>query len=59
MKVLMVNRITKKNVMASFHGWGSIVSLLVNPLLGGSLLFPTKFAKIAGAHFINFRTMKG
>ena len=55
----MVNRITKKNVMASCHGWGSIVSLLVDPLLGGSLLFPTKFPKIAGTHFINFGRMKG
>ena len=43
---VMVNRITKKNFMASFHGWGSIASWLVEPLRGGCLLFPTRFLEI-------------
>ena len=34
----------KKNFMVPFYGWGSTASRLV-PILGGSLLFTTKFPK--------------
>ena len=40
--------------MASFHGWSSITSWLVQPLRGSGLLLPTKFPEIPGAHAINF-----
>ena len=46
----------KKNFMAPFYGWGSIVSR-PEPLRGGSLLFTTKFPEIHGAHFINLGRM--
>ena len=57
--MLVVNRVTKKNFMASFHGCGSIVSWLVEPLRGGGLLFPTKFPEIPGTHFIDLGWIKG
>ena len=44
--------------MASFYGWGSTASRL-EPLRGGSSLFPNKFPEIPGIHFINLRRMKG
>ena len=43
--------------MAPFYGWGSTASRL-EPLLGGSLLFTTKFSEIPGTQFINLRRMK-
>ena len=55
----MVTRITKKNFIASFYGWGSIASWLVEPLRGCGLLFPTKFQEIPGTHFIDLGRMKG
>ena len=39
--------------MAPFYGWGSIASKL-EPLLGGSLLFTTKFPEIPGTHWYSF-----
>ena len=48
----------KKTFMAPFYGWGSTVSRL-EPLQGGSLLFPTKFPEIPGTHFVNLKRMKG
>ena len=57
----------KKNFMAPFYGWGS-TALRLEPLLGGSLLFTTKFPEIFGTpkfpeifgtHFIDLRKMKG
>ena len=45
--------------MASFHGCGSIASWLVEPLRGDGLLYPTKFPKIPGTHFIDLGKMKG
>ena len=45
--------------MASFHGWGSIASWLVESFRGGSLLFPAKFPEIPGTHFIDLGKMKG
>ena len=48
----------KANFMAPFYGWGSTASRL-EPLRGGSLLFTTKFAEIAGTHFIDRGKMKG
>ena len=44
--------------MAPFYGWGS-TALRLEPLLGGSLLFITKFPEIFGTHFIDLRRMKG
>ena len=41
--------VVKKNFVAPFYGWGSTASRL-EPLLGGSLLFNTKFSKISGTH---------
>ena len=38
--------------MAPFYGWGSTASRL-EPLLGGSLLFTTKFPEIPGTHIID------
>ena len=55
----MVNRITKKNFMTFFHGWGSIALWLVESLWGSGLLFPTKFPEIPGTHFIDLWRMKG
>ena len=49
----------EENFMASLHGWDSIASWVVEPLRGGSLLFPTKFPEIPGTHLINLRKMKG
>ena len=47
-----------KNFMVPFYGWGSTASKL-EPLWGGSLLFPNKFPEIPGTHFINLERMKG
>ena len=54
-----VNRVTKKNFMASFHEWGSIASWLVQPLQAGSSLFPSKFPEIPGTYLIDLRRIKG
>ena len=54
-----INRVTKKNFMASFHEWGSIASWLVQPLQGGSSLFPSKFPEIPGTYLIDLRRIKG
>ena len=43
--------------MAPFYGWVSIASRL-EALLGGSLLFTTKFPEIPGTHFIDLGRMK-
>ena len=48
----------KKNFITIFFGWCSTASRL-EPLLGGSLLFTTKFPKIPGTHFIDLGRMKG
>ena len=42
----------KKIFMAPFYGWDYTSSRL-EQLLGGSLLFPTKFPKIPSTHFID------
>ena len=55
----MVNKITKRNFMVSFHGWDSTASWLVEPLQGGSLLFPAKLPEIPGTYFIDLGKMKG
>ena len=44
--------------MAPFYGRGLTASRL-QPLLGGSLLFTTKFPKIPGTHFIDLGRVKG
>ena len=44
--------------MAPFYGWGSTGSRL-DPLLGGGLLFTTRFPEIPGSYFIGLRRMKG
>ena len=46
------------NFMAPFYGWGSTASRL-EPLLGGSLLFTTKFPEISGTHFTDLGRIKG
>ena len=51
-------RVVKKNFITIFYGWSSTASRL-EPLLGGSLLFTTKFPKIPGTHFIDLGRMKG
>ena len=43
--------------MSPFYGWASTASRL-EPLLGGSLLYNTKFPEIAGTHVINLGRMK-
>ena len=48
----------KKNFITIFYGWSSTASRL-EPLLGGSLLFTTKFPKIPGTHFNDLGRMKG
>ena len=53
-----VIKLKKNNFMTPFYGWGSTASRL-EPLRGGSLLFPTKFSEILGTHFTNLRKMKG
>ena len=45
----MVNRILKKTLRP----------LLMEPLQGSGLLFPTKFPEIPGTHFIDFGELKG
>ena len=55
--LFVVKKNLKKNFMAPFYGWGSTASRL-EPLLGGSLLFTTKFSEIPGTQFINLRRMK-
>ena len=45
--------------MASFHEWGSVASWLVQPLQGGSSLFPSKFPEIPGTYLIDLRRIKG
>ena len=55
----MVNKITKQNFMASFHGWGSITPWLVEPLWGDGLLFPTKLPEIPGTNFVDLERMMG
>ena len=42
----------KKKIIAPFYGWSSTTSRL-ELLLGGSLLFTTKFPEISGTHFID------
>ena len=44
--------------MVPFRGWGSTASRL-EPLLGGSLPFTTKFPEIPTTHFIDLGKMKG
>ena len=39
-----------------FYGWGSTASRL-QPLRGGSLLFPIQLLEIPGTHFIKLRRM--
>ena len=55
----MVNMITKKNSMASFHGCDSIALWLVEPIRGGDLLFLTKFPEIPRTQFIDLGRRKG
>ena len=50
--------LTAANFMALFYGWGSTTSRL-EPVLGGSLLFTTKFPETPGTHFIDLGRMKG
>ena len=60
-KNFMVNtsyNVYKKNFMAPFYGWGSVVTRL-EPLRGGSLLFTAKFPEVPGTHFIDLGRMKG
>ena len=45
----MVNRILKKTLRP----------LLMEPLQGSGLLFPTKFPEIPGTHFIDLGWIKG
>ena len=45
----MVNRILKKTLRP----------LLMEPLQGSGLLFPTKFPEIPGTHFIDLGKLKG
>ena len=58
------NKIEKKqneiiiNFMAPFYGW-FLTAWKLEPLLGGSLFYNTKFPEIPGIHFINLRRMKG
>ena len=43
----------EKNLDASFHGWGSTVSMLEwESLWEDSLLFTIQFPEIAGTHFL-------
>ena len=49
--------VLKKNFMAPFYGWDSTASRL-QALLGGSLLFTTKFPEFPGTHFIDLGRMK-
>ena len=41
-----------KDFMALFYGWDSTASRL-EPLWGGSLLFPIKFPEIGGTYFLS------
>ena len=43
----------KKIFMIPSYGWD------LKPLLGGSLVFTTKFAEIPGTHFFKLGRMKG
>ena len=54
----MQNELHKKNFLAPFYGWGSIVSRL-QPLRGDSLLFTTKSPGSPGTHLIDPGRMKG
>ena len=47
----------EKKLYGPFYGWGS--RLKEKPLLGGSLLFTTKFPEIPTTHFIDRGRMKG
>ena len=47
----------KKQIYGPVYGWGSTASRL-QPLLGGILLFTTKFPEIPGTHFIDLKRMK-
>ena len=45
--------------MAPFHGWGSTISRLTEPLTGDSLLFSSQSPGIPGTHLIGLKRMKG
>ena len=49
--------VEKKPIYGLVYGWGSTAARL-QPLLGGSLLFTSKFPEIPGTHFIDLRKMK-
>ena len=44
--------------MVPFYGWGSTASRLES-LLGGSLIFTTKFPEIPGTHAIDLGRTRG
>ena len=55
---LSTHKKEKKNLMASFYGWGSTASRL-EPLRGGTFPFTTKSPETPGNHFIDLAEMKG